>query len=89
VVTILPDAKLQGVDIGRFMSAETTTGKLIANLPRADDSIGEKRPILRQAVGEICYGTSVFFYSITSHRNKIWLASWATERMCLTSSPVL
>lgn len=35
------------------MSAQTTTGKLIANLSSAYGSIGEECPILRRAAGEV------------------------------------
>jgi len=71
------------------MCAETTTGKLIANLPRPYESIGEECPILRRAVGEVRYATPVSNNFITSHGNKIWLACWATERICLPNRPVL
>lgn len=37
------------------MSAETTTGKLIANLSSAYGSIGEECPKLRRAAGEVRY----------------------------------
>lgn len=68
------------------MSAETTTGKLIANLPRACDSIGKEFPILGRAVGEVRYGNPAFIYCITYHGSKI-PAGGAPERMYLTSSP--